>query len=144
MTIYIRVHVKPRLGSNHMSTLTVDEMQDFFLERSRHGNQKENGGLAPKTLTNIRNMLHLSFGQAVRNKVMTENPIEGVRLPKQRKSEVWGLSRSKQSRLIDAAKRAPEPMAFGIIFDLFTELRIGELCGLRWENVNMDEGGSRV
>lgn len=89
-------------------------------------------------------MLHLSFGQAVRNKVMTENPIEGVRLPKQRKSEVWVLSRSEQSRLIDAAKRAPEPVAFGVISDLFTGLRIGELCGLRWENVNMDKGWFRV
>ena len=81
-----------------------------------------NGGLAPKTLTNIRNMLHLSFGQAVRNKVMTENPIEGVRLPRQRKAELRVLSRSEQSRLIDAAKRAPEPATFGIIFDLFTGL----------------------
>ena len=32
----------------------------------------------------------------------------------------------------------PEPAAFGIIFDLFTGLRIGELCGLQWENVNLE------
>ena len=45
---------------------------------------------------------------------------------------------------MDAAKRAPEPAAFGIIFDLFTGLRIGELCGLRWENVDMDKRVFRV
>ena len=142
--MYIRVHVKPQLGNSYMNTLTVDELQDFFLERGQHGNQKGDGGLAPKTLTNIRNMLHLSFDQAVKNKVMAENPIEGVRLPKMRKVEMRVLSRNEQGRLMDAAKRAPEPAAFGIIFDLFTGLRIGELCGLRWENVDMDKRVFRV
>ena len=37
-----------------------------------------------------------------------------------------------------AARLAPEPAAFGIVFDLFTGLRLGELCGLRWENVDME------
>ena len=41
-------------------------------------------------------------------------------------------------RLMTAARLAPEPAAFGIIFDLFTGLRLGELCGLRWENVDME------
>lgn len=89
-------------------------------------------------------MLHLSFDQAVKNKIMAENPIEGVRLPKMRKVEMRVLSRNEQGRLMDAAKRAPEPAAFGIIFDLFTGLRIGELCGLRWENVDMDKRVFRV
>ena len=40
--MYTRVHVKPQLGTSYMNTLTVDEMQDFFLERSRYGNQKGN------------------------------------------------------------------------------------------------------
>mgnify|MGYP001238930393 FL=1 len=102
--MYIRVHVKPQLGNNYMNTLTVDDLQDFFLERGQHGNQKGDGGLAPKTLTNIRNMLHLSFDQAVKNKVMAENPIEGVRLPKMRKVEMRVLSRNEQGRLMDAAK----------------------------------------
>lgn len=49
------------------------------------------------------------------------------------------LSREEQERLILAARYALEPAAFGIIFDLFTGLRIGELCGLRWENVNLEQ-----
>ena len=41
-------------------------------------------------------------------------------------------------------ERAPEPAAFGIVFDLFTGLRLGELCGLRWENVDMKHQSFRV
>ena len=142
--MYIRVHVKPQIGQKYMNMLTVDDLQDFFLERSRHGNQKEAGGLAPKTLTNLRNMLHLAFAQAVKNKLMEENPVEGVRLPRGEKAEMRVLTRDEQNRLIEAVKRAPEPAAFGIIFDLFTGLRLGELCGLRWENVDMKHQSFRV
>ena len=87
----------------------------------------------------MRNMLHLAFSQAIKNKVIDDNPIDGVRLPKGEKAEMRVLTRNEQNRLIAAAKRAPEPAAFGIIFDLFTGLRIGELCGLRWENVDMEK-----
>ena len=64
--------------------------------------------------------------------------MEEIRLPKAEKHEMRVLDREEQTRLILAARRAPEPAAFGIIFDLFTGLRMGELCGLRWENVDMD------
>ena len=140
----IRSHVKPQIGGKYLNTLTGEDLQDFFNERSNSGNQKGRGGLSPKTLTNLRNMMHLAFSQAVRNKLMPENLVEGVRLPKAEKHEMRVLDREEQTRLILAARRAPEPAAFGIIFDLFTGLRIGELCGLRWENVDMEGRSFKV
>ena len=89
-------------------------------------------------------MMHLAFGQAVKNKLLSENMVEGVRLPKAEKQEMRVLDREEQTRLILAARRAPEPAAFGIIFDLFTGLRLGELCGLRWENVDMEGRSFKV
>lgn len=120
-----------------MNTLTEEELQDFFNERAAKGNQKGAGGLAPKTLANMRNMMHLAFSQAVKNKLLQENLVESVRLPKVEKYEMRVMNREEQRRFILAAKMAPEPAAFGVIFDLFMGLRIGELCGLRWENVDM-------
>ena len=36
------------------------------------------------------------------------------------------------------ARLALEPATFGTIFDMFTGLRLGELCDLRWGNVDME------
>ena len=138
---YIRSHIKPQIGMLYMNRLRVDDLQDFFNERRQNGNVKGPGGLSPKTLTNMRNLLHLALDQAVKNKLMKENPIEGVRLPKNVQREMRVLSREEQDRLIRAA---PEPAAFGVIFDLFTGLRLGELCGLRWQNVDMEQGTFQV
>ena len=79
-----------------------------------------------------------NYAQAVKNHLLHENLIEGIRLPKAAKAEMRVLSREEQRRLMTTARLAPEPAAFGIIFDMFTGLRLGELCGLRWENVDMD------
>ena len=125
-------------------TAQMTDEQPFFNERRQNGNVKGPGGLSPKTLTNMRNLLHLALDQAVKNKLMKENPIEGVRLPKNVQREMRVLSREEQDRLIRAARQAPEPAAFGVIFDLFTGLRLGELCGLRWQNVDMEQGTFQV
>ncbi len=136
--LYVRAHIKPQIGGLYMNTLRADELQEFFNERGKNGNQARKGGLAPKTLTNMRNMMHMAFGQAVKNHLLQENLIEGIRLPKAPRTEMRVLSREEQRRLMTAARLAPEPAAFGIIFDMFTGLRLGELCGLRWENVDME------
>ena len=142
--LYIRGHIKPHLGKLYMNTLRVDDLQLFFNERSKNGNLNGKGGLSPKTLTNLRNMMHLAFEQAVKNRMMPDNPVDGVCLPKAPKQEMRVLTRQEQDRLIMAARQAPEPAAFGIIFDLFTGLRIGELCGLRWKNVDMESKVCRI
>ena len=136
--LYIKGHIKPNIGGLYMNTLRVDDLQAFFNDRQRNGNLKGKGGLSPKTLLNMRNMMHLAFTQAIRNRLVLDNPVEGVRIPKLVKTEMRVLNREEQDRLITAVRLAPEPAAFGIIFDLFTGLRLGELCGLRWKNVHLD------
>lgn len=142
--LYIRAHIKPALGREYLRELTVDNLQNFFNERGQNGNLKGDGGLSAKTLTNMRNMLHLAFAQAAQNGPLPGNRVEGVRLPRAEKKEMRVLDREEQDKLIAAARSAEEPAAFGIVFDLFTGIRIGELCGLRWENVQLDEQTFRV
>ena len=111
---YIRSHIKPQIGMLYMNRLRVDDLQDFFNERRQNGNVKAEGGLSPKTLTNMRNLLHLALDQAVKNKLLKENPIEGVRLPKNVQREMRVLSREEQDRLIRAARGAPPPPPEGL------------------------------
>lgn len=140
---YVRGHIKPLLGQKYLNLVTNLDMQKFFNQRAASGNLK-GGSLSPKTLRNLRNMLHLAFDQAVKCGLITSNPTEGVRLPKDPRKEMRVLSQIEQNRLIWAAKAMPEPAAFGIIFTLFTGVRIGELCGLRWKNVNLEQKAFRV
>lgn len=83
-------------------------------------------------------MMHISFDQAMREGIISRNLIENVRLPKLPKREMRVLSRKEQERLIISAQLAPEPSAFGIVFAMFTGLRLGEICALKRKNIDMD------
>lgn len=134
-----RVHVKPSLGDIPLAKLDPVTLQEFFNQKHSCGKTTGEGGLSAKTLRNLRNMLHLSFEQARKNGLLRRNLVEGVRLPKDPKKEMRVLSKEEQRRLMLACRAMPEPASFGVIFTLFTGLRMGEVCGLRWDNVNMEE-----
>lgn len=136
---YIRGHIIPQLGTRLMSELKPVDVQAFFNDRAAHGHHMEEKGLSPKTLTNLRNMMHLAFDQAVNEGYIARNIIEDVRLPKMSKQEMRVLDRKEQERIIFSAQLSPEPSAFGVVFAMFTGLRLGELCALKWENVDMEK-----
>lgn len=133
-----RVHVKPSLGDILLVKLDPVTLQEFINQKYSNGKTTGEGGLSAKTLRNLRNLFHLALEQARKNGLIQTNLVEGVRLPKEQKREMRVLSREEQRRLMLACRAMPEPASFGVIFTLFTGLRMGEVCGLRWDNVDME------
>ena len=133
-----RVHVKPSLGDILLVKLDPVTLQEFFNQKYSNGKTTGEGGLSAKTLRNLRNLFHLALEQARKNGLIQTNLVEGVRLPKEQKREMRVLSREEQRRLMLACRAMPEPASFGVIFTLFTGLRMGVVCGLRWDNVDME------
>ena len=125
---YVRIHLEPVLGTNRLTTLTVELLQRFF-------NQKKQS-LSPKSLRNIYNMLHNCLDQAVTNGYLMRNPLLGVKLPQVTKKEILILTQEEQNALHIAAQESHTIAAFGIIFTLSTGIRMGEMLGLQWGDVD--------
>lgn len=130
---YVRLHLVPELGQVKLTSLSTENLQRFFKKKSGSGTK---GGLAPKTLRNIYNMLHAALDQAVTDRKIIRNPILGVKLPKVKAKEMRVLSPEEQTALQEAVSRAEEIHAYGITFAVNTGLRLGELLGLQWKDVN--------
>jgi integrase len=81
-------------------------------------------------------MLHQSLEQAKINGLIMNNPTDGTVIPKQDKKEMRVLSVDEQMKLINVIHT--HRLGFAILFDLTTGLRIGELCALRWTDVNFN------
>lgn len=133
---YVRLHLVPELGQVKLTSLSTEDLQRFFKKKSGSGTK---GGLAPKTLRNIYNMLHAALDQAVIDRKIIRNPILGVKLPKVKAKEMRVLSPEEQTALQEAVSRAEEIHAYGITFAVNTGLRLGELLGLQWKDVNKKE-----
>lgn len=139
---YIRGHIIPLLGNVPLCKLTPQRLQEFYNYKLEKGRLDGKGGLDPKTIRNLHNMLHKALEQAVKLELIPKNPCNATNLPKKTKKEVRYLSVNEQSQLLQAIKG--ERLGIGILLDIFTGLRLGELLGLTWENINLKRGSIRV
>lgn len=134
---YIRKHLaSSEIGEMPMKDISLKDLQRFF-------NNKINE-LSPKSILNIRMMLHCAFEVAYLNDLVKKNYVEYVKLQPVPKKEMRVLTRSEQHKLLVTITNADEPYAFGIFLCLTTGIRIGELCGLKWEHVDLENGVIKI
>lgn len=133
---YIRRHIKPAIGKLKLCDLNAFVFQRFFNEQYECGNCRKGSpaNLSPKTLLNMRMMLHEAISDAVNNNLIVCNYVEHVKMPKQHRQERRVLTHTEQSRLLTTLKASDDPFAFGVFLCLTTGIRIGELCGLYWSD----------
>lgn len=128
---HIYNHIDPHIGNIQLSKLTTDNIQRFYNDEFKNG-----AGLSAKTIRNIHITLKRAVQQAVDNKMIPYNCCNGVILPKREKKEMRVLSREEQAAILSVIGN--ERLGFAILFDLSTGLRIGELCGLKWSDFDLD------
>lgn len=102
--------------------------------------------LSLSSLDNIHTILHPTFELAVRDNIIRNNPSDGVMAEIKRRA---GKSKSPRHALTLEQQRAfmnyvENSLVYRQWFPLFTTLfgtgcRIGEIIGLRWEDLDFDE-----
>ena len=72
------------------------------------------------------------------------NPLENVVLPKKEKKDMKLLSKSEQEKLCRFVLNKPDNTKLGILLSYYTGLRIGEVCGLKWCDIDLNKGIFKV
>ncbi|MBE6083563.1 MAG: site-specific integrase [Tissierellaceae bacterium] len=134
---YIKNHINPRFGSMKLSAVRSDMIQSFYNEKLAGGNLRREGGMKPKTIKNIHNMLHKAFEQAVNNDIIIKNPVKNTSLPKIEKKSIEILTVEQQKKLLKAV--VDERLGIGIFLALGTGMRIGEITGLQWKDIDFEK-----
>lgn len=95
-------------------------------------------GLAPKTVRNIHALLHRALTDAVAWKYIGQNPAGNIKPPKlsRRRRTVWSPEEIR-TFLLSVQK---DRFAALFMLELTTGIRRGQICGLKWSDVNLDIG----
>lgn len=91
---------------------------------------------SPRTVHAIFSMLRSALNEAKRRKYIPD-VCSFVRLPKVRKKSIRVLTKDEQKSLENVISTSDNRYDIGILICLYTGIRIGELCALRWENINL-------
>jgi len=135
---YINNHISPKVGLCKLSELNTDILQTFFNSEYDSGNKK-GGGLSAKTLHNMKLMLHKALSKAVDLELLRRNFTESVELPQMVSPEMRVLTLREQTQLMEEIRRSDDCYASGVWISLATGLRIGEVVGLQWGDIDFDE-----
>lgn len=122
-------HLKCGLGQRPVASLEMEELQRFM-------DGLVVRGLAASTRAGILRMLKSSLEAARAAGLIQRNPAVGVKLGRMEKCEQQVLSRGEQGRL---AAQAISEGELSILLGLYLGLRVGEIAGLRWDDINWTE-----
>ena len=99
--------------------------------------QMTEDGYASKTVAKPFRLLKQALNFAIAQDLITKNPCNFCKPPKRTKTKINALTREDRSRMLDLSRRAfPEPLAIAVELALTTGMRRGEVCALRWSDLN--------
>ena len=133
----VRRYVVPAIGRVKLKRLSAMQIQGMYramLDR----------GLSPRTVQYAHAVLHRALRQAVRWGLVPRNVSEDVDRPRIRPEEIRPLNRHQARHLLNTAGESGDRFEALYVLALHTGMRPGELLGLKWEDVNFDEGGLQL
>jgi integrase len=128
-------HIKPALGRLKLKNLNAPHLQGLYRDRL-------DSGLSGSTVQKIHRVLHKGLRQAVMWNLIPRNPADSVKAPTPTPKEMHPLSAQEARRLLEAARG--DRLEALYVLAVHTGMRRGELLGLKWGDVDLENATVRV
>lgn len=132
----ISTHIEPALGNMKLSQMTSTVINTFLMEKLHAGRLDGKGGLSPAYVRSITFVINSALKFAVDEQMCL--PLKSpIYKPISPKKELSVLSLEEQRRLEKYLYLEQNPTKVGILLSLHTGLRIGEVCALTWDDIDL-------
>lgn len=132
----IQVYLLPAIGSTRLKYINLHQINELTTMFLRQGGANGNP-LSAKTVGDILCVLKsiLSYGKA---QGYCSFNLEGIKYPNISTKPTSILSETARRKIEELLLNSEDALHLGILFALFTGVRIGELCGLQWGDFDFD------
>jgi integrase len=125
--------INPAIGHIHISKLTARDLDRFYSE-------KLSDGLSSATVRQLHAILAAALHTAVRWDWLPSNPADKASPPVARSPQMAIPSVEEVSALYQAAREQDPVLGTAVALAALTGARRGELCALRWGDVDLGIG----
>jgi integrase len=131
----IRLYLKPGIGAKKLGRLSVQELQAFL-------NRQLAAGRSVRQVQAMRAVLGTALTQAMREELIMRNVARLVETPTWERKEIYPWTGSEAAQFLEAARGDQLEAAFNML--VFYGLRKGEVLGLRWGDIDLENRKLRI
>ena len=132
---YIRRHIGPTLGNIRLQALTAPQIQGLYVKMLGLG-------LSKRTVLHCHRVLKQALRFAVLWGDLMKNPADVATPPRPEKYELKAWDADTLDTFLDAAQDSQFREFYSMA--ALTAMRRSELCGLKWDDVDLDHDSLRV
>lgn len=130
---------KPTKFSHRICECLNIKLNDVFIST------KEKTTLCNRTIMHHHRLICSILNVAVQWQVIVSNPAARVKPPKvEPQAEARHFEESEVEKMLELLENEPIKYKAMIYITLFTGCRLGELSGLEWDDINIDQGMIRI
>lgn len=121
-------HIRDNIGNIILGELTVEILDDFISNKSEK-----------YSITYVKSMIIVinSSLKLGKEKGFIINELK-INIPNIKKQKIQTLTSAEYCKLSSHIKYKTDATGLGIILSLYAGLRIGEVCALKWENIDFE------
>jgi len=131
----VRRYLIPALGRHKLTTLSPQHVQVFL-------NAQHQEGLSGNTVKQMRDVLRAALNQAVKWGDVTRNVAPLANLPRVKHQKRGALDQAQAAQLFAAIRGERLEVLYSVAVSL--GMRLGEILGLRWQDVDLERRRLRV
>lgn len=135
----VQRHIEPALGKYQVYEITAVLIEEYVDGLLRNGCLDSKKGLSPKSVSDILVVIKSSMRFALENGYPVKCYIDKLSV-KNAKKEMRVLSKKEQQQLEGILFQEPDLFKLAVLICLYTGIRIGEMCALRWGHLRLDVG----
>ena len=137
-------HLIPQLGNYRLRDINNQMLQRLIINKYQFGRLDNNGGLSDKTVKDIGTVIKLSLKSAMKSNLIDYIDLDFYYPKKNHNMRMYIFSKDEQRHIIYYCLNHLDLITLGILLSLYSGIRIGELCALKWKDIDLKKNILRI
>lgn len=129
-------HLLPDFDNIYLDDINHNMLQQYILNKLKTGKKDKSKGLSEKSVKDIMMVLKNSLKYAMNQSMMNQINLDFKYPKNHHKQKIYIFSKREQRKITEYILNNLTSKNLGVLLSLYSGMRIGEICALKWSDVD--------